>query len=97
MLLYQEILLALLARLGGLGIRDPSAISSECFQSITAALVALIISQDKAKMVYSNITSMIKKEVKKRNHQRQDCTVYDQLTPKLKRCVDLLKDKDSSS
>ena len=75
-------LLALPARLGGLGPHDPSAISSECFQSFAAPLVALIISQAADKMVDPNTTSSINKEVKKRNHQRQDeraHIVYDQL------------------
>ena len=61
-------LLALPARLGGLGLRDPSAISSECFQSserITAPLVALIISQAADEMVDPNTISTIKKEEEK--------------------------------
>ena len=96
-------LLALPARLGGLGLRDPSTISSECFHSserITAPLVALIVSQDATESADPNTTSTLKKEVKKRNHQRQDeraRTVYDQLTSELKRCVDLSKEKGSSS
>ena len=94
-------LLALPVRLGGLDIHDPSATSSESFRSlerITAPLVTLIISQDTNESV--DTTSIIKKEVKKRNHQRQDeqaQVVYDQLTPELKRCVDLSKEKGSSS
>ena len=96
-------LLALPVRLGCLGLRDPSATSSDSFQSserITAPLVALIISQDINESVDSDTTSTIKKEVK-RNHQRQNeqaQIVYDQLTLELKRCAaDLSKEKGSSS
>ena len=83
-------LLALPARLGGLGLRAPSAISSESFQSsehTPARLVALIISQDAYQTVHCATTSTIKKEIKKRNHQRQNeqaHNVYDQLAPELK-------------
>ena len=62
-------------RLGGLCLRDPSTASSENVQSserITAPLVALIISQDASVSVDSFTTSIIKKEIKKWNHQRQD-------------------------
>ena len=62
--------------------------------------IALIISQDANQPVAPDTTSTIKKEVKKRNRQRQDeqaQIVYDQLTPELKRCVDLSKEKGSSS
>ena len=96
-------LLALPVRLGGLGIRDPSTTSSESFQSsksITAPLVTLILSQDTNESIDPDTSSIIKKEVKKRNRQRQDeqaQVVYDQLTPELKRCVDLSKEKGSSS
>ena len=96
-------LLVLPVRLGGLGLRDPSTASSENFQSserITAPLVALIISQNVGESVDPFTTSTIKKEIKKRNHQRQDeqaHIVYDQLAPDLKRCVDLSKEKGSSS
>ena len=66
-------LLALPVRLGGLGLCDPSVISSQSFQSsecITAPLVALIISQEADKVVDPDTTSTIKKEVKKRNRQK---------------------------
>ena len=96
-------LFVLPARLGGLGLRDPSTASLENFQSsehITAPLVALITSQDVGESIDPVTTSTIKKEIKKRNHQRQDeqaHIVYDQLAPDLKRCVDLSKEKGSSS
>ena len=96
-------LLALPVRLGGLGLCDPSVISSQSFQSsecITAPLVALTISQEADKVVNPDTTSTIKKEVKKRNRQRQDEQaqyVFNQLTPELKRCVELSKEKGSSS
>ena len=92
-------LLALPVRLGGLGLHDPSSLSTESFQSskhITAPLVALIISQDLEKTPdYDTIST-----IKKGNRQLQDektRTVYDQLTPELKQCVDLSKEKGSSS
>ena len=94
-------LFALPVRLGGLGLRDPSATSSESFQSserITAPLVALITSQDANESIDPDTTSTIKKEVKKRNRQKQDeqaRIVYDQLTPELRRCADLSTEKGS--
>ena len=51
-------------------------------------------------MVDSNSTAMIKKDIKKSNRQRQDQqanNIYNQLTPELKRCMDLAKKKGSSS
>ena len=63
-----------------------------------ATLVAFIISQDEAERVHPNTTT-IKREVKKRSCQRQEGQahlVYDQLTPELKQCVDLSKEKGSS-
>ena len=84
-------------RLGGLGLHDPSVVSSECFQSsehITAG------SNFSGCIVDPNTTSTIKKDVKKRNRQKQDeqaHIVHDQLTPQLKQCMDLSKEKGSSS
>ena len=96
-------LLALPARLGGLSIRDPSDAAAECFRSserITAPLVALIITQDIDETVDSDTSVAIKNEIKKQNRQRHDeqaRAVYDQLTPELKRCTDLSKEKGSSA
>ena len=94
-------LLALPARLGGLSIRDPLDAAAECFRSserITAPLVALIITQDIDETVDSDTSVAIKNEIKKQNRQRHDeqaRAVYDQLTPELKRCTDLSKEKGS--
>ena len=66
----------------------------------SAPLITLMISQDANQPVDPDTISTIKKVVKKRNHQRRDDQaqiVYDQLTPELKRCMDLSKEKDSSS
>ena len=96
-------LLVLPVHLGGLGLHDPSSLSSETFQSlehITEPLAALIISQDLEKTPDFDTISTIKKEIKKGNWQLQDekaQTVYDHLTPELKRCVHLSKKKGSSS
>ena len=96
-------LLALPTRLGGLGLRNPVTMSSECFQSserITAPLVALIVCQEVNEFVDPNTISTIKKEIKKRNRHKQDeqdWTVYNHLSPELKRCVTLSKEKGSSS
>ena len=51
-------------------------------------------------MVDLDITITTKGDIRMRNHQRQDeqaNKVYGQLTPELKRCVDLAKQKGSSS
>ena len=96
-------LLSLPTRLGGLSIRDPSEAAAECFRSserITAPLVALIITQDIDETVDSDTSVAIKNEIKKQNRQRHDeqaRAVYDQLTPELKRCTDLSKEKGSSA
>ena len=96
-------LLALPVRLGGLGLRDPSTTSSDCFRSserITAPLVALIISQDENEKVDFDSVRTVKNDVKRENRRRQDSqseTINAQLTPELKRCVDLSQEKGSSS
>ncbi len=68
-------LLALPVRLGGLGLRDPSTISSDCFRSserITAPLVALITSQDENEKVDIDSVRTVKNDVKRENRWRQD-------------------------
>ena len=96
-------LLALPVRLGGLGLNNPSSLFSECYQSsvrITAPLAALIVSQEKDSTVDHDAIMKTKKEINKRNCHRQEeksNRVYDHLTPELKRCVDLAKEKGSSS
>ena len=99
----ERALLALPTRLGGLGIRNPSAMLSESFQSsekITAPLVALIVSQDLANTIDPNTMVTLKSDTKKRNRQLQ-CeqvqAIYDQLSPDLQRCMELSSEKGSSS
>ena len=95
-------LLALPVRLGGLGL-DPSSLSPECYQSsvhITAPLAALIVSQEKGSTVDHDAIMKNKKEIYKRNchlQEEKSKNVYNHLTPELKRCVDLAKEKGSSS
>ena len=96
-------LLSLPVRLGGLGLRDPSTMASACFQSsqrITASLVALIICQDENETVDCNNVRTVKSEINRENLQRQDEhaeMTYNQLTPEMKRCVELSREKGSSS
>ena len=91
----ERVLLALPTRLGGLGIRNPSAMSSESFQlseKITAPLVALIISQDPPNTMDPNTMVILKSDMKKRNRQlqrEQAQAIYDQLSPDLQRCMEL--------
>ena len=86
-----------------LPLRDPSTMASACFQSsqrITASLVALIICQDENETVDCNNVRTVKSEIKRKNRQRQDEhaeITYNQLTPKMKRCVELSREKGSSS
>ena len=99
----ERALLALPTCLGGLGIHNPSAMSSESFQSsekITAPLVALIISQDPANTTDPNTMVTLKSDTKKRNCQlqcEQAQAIYDQLSPDLQRCMELSSEKGSSS
>ena len=96
-------LLALPIRLGGLGLYNPAAIAPTTFQAsqhLTAPLVAMIIAQEVNQTIDPDSISAIKKNIRKSNRQRQvqlAVNVYDQLPPQLKRCVDLAKEKGSSS
>jgi hypothetical protein len=77
--------------------------ASACFQSsqhITASLVTLIICQDGNETVDRNNVRTVKNEIKRENRQRQDEQTeitYNQLTPEMKRCVELSREKGSSS
>ena len=67
---------------------------------MTAPLVALIVSQEINQTIDPESVSTIKKNIRSSNrlrHIQQASNVYDQLTPELKRCVDLAKEKGSSS
>jgi hypothetical protein len=96
-------LLALPVRLGGLGLNDPTSLTSDSFHSsvcITSQLAALIVSQDTTTTLDYDIIHTIKNDVKKKNRNAQDeraQMVYDKLTPEMKRSVDLSKEKGSSS
>ena len=93
-------LLALPARLGGLGLTNPTTLSSVFFKASTAPLVGLIIAQDHEAHVDPAVMIEIKKDIQKKNHQQienQANIIYDQLNPQMKRCVDLAKEKGSSS
>ena len=96
-------LLALPVRLGGLGLCNPAKSSLQSFQSserITAPLVALIVSQEANCVMDPVTTTTLKNVVKKANRLRQNeqaNSVYAQLTPDAKRCVDLAREKGSSS
>ena len=73
-----------------------------CFQSsqrTTAPLVALIISQEDEMVNHDNICT-IKNEIKRENCQKQEERaelLYKQLTPEMKRNVELSREKGSSS
>ena len=96
-------MLALPIRHGGLGLSNPGTSSSAAFQAsvhLTGPLVALIMSQETNLTVDHESTSTIKKDIRKNNHLRQiqqTNNVYDQLSPELKRCIDLSREKGSSS
>lgn len=96
-------MLALPIRHGGLGLSNPGTSSSAAFQAsvhLTGPLVALIMSQETNLTVNHESTSTIKKDIGKNNHLRQiqqTNNVYDQLSPELKRCMDLSGEKGSSS
>ena len=71
--------------------------ASELF---TALLIALIIVQDPGAHVDPAVMIEIKKDIQKENHQQvknQADIIYDQLNPLMKQCVDLAKEKGSSS
>ena len=91
-------LLALPTRLGGLGLSNPTTIASDNFTSlehITAPLIALIISQNTTATIDQSTTNMIKSQVITRNLKKQDeqaHTVYNQLGPDQKCCIDLSKE-----
>ena len=66
---------------------------------MTVPLVALIVSQEMNQTIDPESVSTIKKNIRSSNRLRniqQAGNVYDQLTPELKRCVDLVKEKGSS-
>ena len=96
-------LIALPIRLGGLGIINPVSSAESSFKAssnLTAPLVAAIATQDLNHHLSRSATKEIKISIHKNNRQIQKHTaehVYNQLTPQLKRSVDLAKERGSSS
>ena len=96
-------LLSLPVRLGGLGLINPSATSDDMLQAsvkLTAPLVAIIATQDQTRDVNPDDILSARKEIRVSNRQHsedQANAIYSQLTPQLKRCVDLAKERGASS
>ena len=100
-------LLALPARLGGLGLTNPTSESAHAFEAskrITAPLVALIVAQDLQQGEQRNdIRNDIQKEknaMKKRRREQQAQQaqhILEQLNPHLQRSVELAQEKGSSA
>ena len=96
-------LLGLLVRLGSMGLTNPVTLSTNAFQTsqcLTAPLAALIITQQIDQTTDPGLTCSPKNSIHRENRQLQDQQakdIYAQLTPQLKRCVDLAVEKGSSS
>ena len=96
-------LLSLPVRFGGLGLINPSATSDYMFQDsvkLTAPLVAIIVTQDQTRDVNPDDIISARKEIRASNHQQSEDPaniIYSQLTPQLKSCVDLAKERGASS
>ena len=96
-------ILALPARLGGLGIADPSSSSQTSFQNsvaMTAPQVNLILEQDIHAVVNPKDIAIIKKNITECNHVRQKAQVSDlerDITPQQKRLLHLARERGSSS
>ena len=96
-------LLALPVRLGGIGITNPVSTSQHAFEAsvrLTSPLVSAIATQDQNRLV--DISEVIETKASiwqsNREYQVQQAeTVYGHLSPQLKRCVDLAKEKGTSS
>ena len=96
-------LLALPVRLVGMALINPTDTSNLNYQAsekMTMPLVEIILSQDQTKEVDATKIATLKKEVRDSNRQRseqQANIVYSQLSPHLKRQVDLAKERGASS
>ena len=96
-------LLSLPVWLGGLELINPSANSDDMFQASvkqTAPLIAIIVTQDQTRDVNPDDILSASKEIRASNRQHsedQANVIYSQLTPQLKRCVDLAKERGASS
>ncbi len=95
-------LLALPVRLGGLGLVNPTTTSDHKFQAsekVTAPLVAIISSQDQTQEVDGAEINTVKKDLRASNcqHSEEEANIiYSQLTPQMKRQVDLAKECGAS-
>ena len=96
-------LMALPVRLGGLDLINPATLSLHSFQAsalLTDPLVDLIQSQETYQTVDPELISGIKKNIRKHNrlgYIQQADRVQNNLTPELKRCAQLAKEKGASS
>ena len=96
-------LLTLPVRLGGLGLTNPTVISDDNFQAsmkLTAPLVAVIATQDQTLEIDPNDIFIAKTEIRASNRQHSEDranVIYSQQTPEMKHCVDLTKERGSSS
>ena len=96
-------LLSLPARLGGLGIVNPTNQSKHAFDAsvrLTGPLAALIASQELYQAVDQESSRSLKKTIRSENRRRQDIfakDLYPHLTPDQKRSVDLTSQKGASS
>ena len=96
-------LLDLPVRLGGMGIVNPISMSQHVFEAsvkLTSPLVVTIISQvqDQTADVFKVMEIKASIRQSNRDHQVQQAeTVYEHLSPQLKRYVDLAKEKGASS
>ena len=79
---------------------DTSNLNYQASEKMTMPLVEIILSQDQTKEVDATKIATLKKEVRDSNRQRseqQANIVYSQLSPHLKRQVDLAKERGASS
>ena len=96
-------LLALLVRHGGLGIVNPTTLSSPYYQAselLIKPLVSIIVSQETNKTVDPDTVIASKRDVRdmnRRRHAQQACTVKDELPENLKRHAELASKKGASS
>ena len=94
-------LLDLPVRLGGMGLTNPVTLSTNAFhasQRLTAPLAALIITQEINQAADPDLTRSLKSSIRSENRQRQQAKdIHAQLTPQLKRCVNLAVERGSSS
>lgn len=92
-------LLALPVSLGGLGLANPTTLSSPS-ETLTKPLVDLIQSQDTSQTVDRETVPGSKKSIRRLNRFRSTQlanSVLNRLTPELRRCVELWKNTFFSS